>query len=68
MGSINRRIIVQTSLVKKTIICPKTKEKRDGGMAQVVESLPSKSQNLPSNPSTNNKITVILILKQLLFV
>jgi hypothetical protein len=32
-----------------------TRAKKDGGMAQVVEHLPSKCTNLSSNPSTKER-------------
>jgi hypothetical protein len=46
---------VQTGLGKKqNLIFKITRGKRAGGMAQVVECLPSKHKALSSNPSTTN--------------
>jgi hypothetical protein len=55
MGSINRRIAIQTSPgIKEDPISNITKTKRPGSMAQVVEQLSSKFKN--SNPgNTKNK-------------
>jgi uncharacterized protein YwlG (UPF0340 family) len=50
---LNRRIVVQTGLNKKQHTISKiTREKRAGGMAEVVDYLPSKHKALNSNPST----------------
>jgi hypothetical protein len=50
------RIMVQTSLGKKRDPISKiTRAKRAGGVAQVVEPLPSKCKALSSNPKTKKK-------------
>jgi hypothetical protein len=58
----NRRIVVQAHLSKKQDLISKiTRAKRSGGMAQVVEHLPSKCETLSSNPSTGKKKKVISV-------
>jgi hypothetical protein len=56
-GSLNRRIAVQASPDINVRPFPKkiTKAKRAGGVAQVVECLPSKFKALSSKPSTEKK-------------
>jgi hypothetical protein len=49
-------IMVQAGLGKRQALTSKiTKAKRAGGMAQVIEYLPSKHKTLNSNPSTQKK-------------
>jgi hypothetical protein len=54
-GSINRRIVVQTSLGIMQDPIQKTKAKRARGVAQVFECLPSKHEALSSIPCTTKK-------------
>jgi hypothetical protein len=54
--SVNRRIMVQAGPgIKMRSIQKITKAKKAGGMAQVVECLPSKYTALSSNSSTRKK-------------
>jgi hypothetical protein len=55
-GSTNRRTVVQAGLgIKWDPISKITNTKRAGGVAQVVEHLPSKFEALSSNPNYRKK-------------
>jgi hypothetical protein len=66
--TIDRRIIaVQAGPMKKqeTLFPKQLKQKRPGGMTQVVKHLPTKSKTLSSNPSTTKKTNGALSLYRL---
>jgi hypothetical protein len=54
MGSINRKITDQANQTGRHYLKNKQKAKRTGGIAQVIECLPSKYEILSSTPKYNH--------------